>query len=345
MNTTFESWELQTRLALARQEITFHVADPLIEDAKAHWETSGQTPWEALGSPQDFAAAAAAEQPPDAKAGRDREGGTPISYLTGAGFVLPVMLVPWSLVAAVVYGSFSVALTPARLVGSVLFALAFLTLFGVPDALRAAGRPRLAPWAYLPTLLLMALSTIAFTVLPHQQWIRIPVLVLDAVAIVVILIQLGPAKPDRPLPEREPARTAEQIERWFADLEGLLIGRHDLPPTRAAELVAEARSHLAAAPDPSPSVEFGLVEIYAAEIAGPETVRTVPWWHQQATRNIVFVAFCAVLNRSKIGSWIEEEQIWTVLAIVVITVGALAFGILKAAAGQTQRSSAQEAQG
>lgn len=317
MTTTFDAWELRTRFALARLQIPHYTTDPLIEDARAHWESSGRSPDDALGSPADFAAAAAAEQPVGHGSAADRSGSTPAGHLTGAMFALTVLVVPYSLVLALVEGSLSVTLTPARLVGSAVFAVVFITLFGLPESLRAAGHPRLAPWVAVPTLLLMGLAVGAFTVLPHTALIRIPVLALDVVAVVAALLFLGPSK--RPDPADTSAPGPHDPDQWFRRLDGLLVGRHDLPPSRAADVVDEARAHLSTA---DPSTEFGPVEVYAAGLAGNETARQVPRW-MGLSRKLVFIGFCLVLARTHISGAVGGH---VGRGIVVVAVGVLLLG-------------------
>lgn len=294
MSKDFETWDARTRIALAMRDVNHLTADPLIEAARAHWESSGLPPEEALGTPAEFAEAAAAEQPAAARARQDREGQTPGDYLSGSIFALALIAVPHSLLLALAYGTMGVDLTPARLVAAGLFLIAFACMYAVPHALRASGRPHLAPWVYVPAFAAMALTAIAAVVLPHTRLITVNVLVLDAVAVFVAWLTIRPAKPSDPSPESRLRSAPADPEAWFEQLDGLLVGRHDLPPARAAELVGQARSHLAGA---SPAEEFGPIEVYAAELAEPETTHHVPFWHRQAFRNLVFLAFGAVLIR------------------------------------------------
>ena len=309
-NLTFESWELQARLAMAKQEINWDVADPLIEDAKLHWQASGQDPWTACGTPAEFAAAAAAEQPPDRKAALDQAGFTARTYLTDMFFVLTVVVIPWSLIAAVFEGRWSFGLTPARLVGGALFTATFIVLLGLPRFIRSSGRPRQAAWALVPILILMVATAAALTVLPDTHWLTVPVLGLDLAAAVAALLQLGPAKPTRPPAAPDP--TSMTNDEWFRRLDGLLVGRHDLPPARAAALVAQTREH----PSSSTSAieEFGPVEIYAAEIAEREPVREFPAWIR--LDKLTFVLFCLVLYREHLTDQFDDQPTWVVLALV-----------------------------
>jgi hypothetical protein len=66
---TFDQWELSARLALGDRGIDYHTATPPIEDARAHCEATGQSPHEAFGTPEEFAAATADELPADHSSG------------------------------------------------------------------------------------------------------------------------------------------------------------------------------------------------------------------------------------------------------------------------------------
>lgn len=317
---TFASWEQQARIALAAEHINRDVADPLIEDAERHWQASGLDPSVACGTPAEFAAAAA-EQPPDRAAALDREGLTARGYLTDMFFVLTVLVIPWSLVAALLTGSWSVTVTPARLVGGMLFIATFIVLFGLPRANRTSGRPRQAPWAVAPILVLMALTAAAFGLLPDTALFTVPVLGLDLIAVVLVLLQLGPARRTPPAPD--PGETSMSDGTWFDRLNGLLVGRHDLPPARAAELVAQTRDH----PSSTSAVEeFGPVEVYAAEIAHGETDRRFPIWIR--LDKLVFVLFTVVLSREHLADRLTDPWMWITLALLV---GALVLIILGAA--------------
>jgi hypothetical protein len=331
MNLTFESWELQARIAMAKEEINWDVADPLIEDAKRHWEASGQDPWAACGSPAEFATAAAAEQPVDRKATLDREGFTARGYLTNMFFVLNVIAIPWSLVVAVFTGSWSFTLTPARLIGSLLFTVTFILLLGLPRAIRTSGRPGQALWALPPIVAMMALTAAAFTFLPKTDLVSIPVLGFDLAAVILMLLQLGPAKPTRSETEAEPVM---DNDAWFGRLRGLLVGRHDLPPDRAAALVAQARDH--ASESSSAAIEFGPVEIYAAEISERETVHEFPVWIK--LDKIVFVVFSLLLFHQHLSDHLDDRQAGLTVALVigvpVLTVLGAAWALVRRGRGR-----------
>lgn len=77
MTAPFTKWELAARHAMSERGIGYHTATPLIAEAKAHYQQSGQSPEEVLGSPREFAAAAAASRPVAARAGHDVHGRKP----------------------------------------------------------------------------------------------------------------------------------------------------------------------------------------------------------------------------------------------------------------------------
>lgn len=328
MTASFDVWEARTQLALATRNINHHVAAPLLADARRHWEATGGTPDDALGSPSEFASDAAALQPARSTAALDRSGTTPAGHLTAALFQLAVLVVPWSLGAAVVAGSAGFTVTPARLVVGVLFVVVFVSVFGVPQSLRAAGRPHLVSWFALPALLLMGLTVWAGSALPRTALLEIPVLVVVAVAAIVAYLFV---RDGHPAPTGEEDRSSggadpRDTDRWMARLHGLLVGRHDLPPDRAAALVEEARAHLGAA---APAAEFGPLQIYAAELAAAVPVRRRD--RTVLPRRVLFVVFCLLLARDDLASRFSDGTIWRAVILLAVILAVTA-GLLVMAA-------------
>lgn len=329
MSTTFDTWEFQTRLALARRQVTSHVADPLIADARCHWEASGQTAEESLGTPAEFADAAAAEQPVGYTATRDREGQTPGSYITGTLFALSLVVIPWSLIVCLIDGSWSVAITPARIVGVASYALVVVWLFGLSRSLRAAGHPRLAPWAMAATLVPMVATYLAFRGLSQHRLVTLPVLALDVVAAALAVSLIWRGKP-APSTDRSTRGGPVEPHRWFARCEGLLEGRHDLPRARAAALVQQSRTHLSS----EPAAEFGSPDVYADELARAETTHHVPAWLSADTP--LLLVFSIIVGWHQLSQWFTDGHVWRVLALLAL--GALVVARRGLSAVRTARS-------
>jgi hypothetical protein len=306
MNRSFDVWEARTRLALAGLGIGYQTADPLIEDAKLHWEGSGQDPWQALGDPESFAATVRSEAPVEVRVAIDSDASTPLEYASQATFVIAALSIPIMIFVAFAERTLTFGLSQAGLTGFALIALTACICAIAPDAVRKAGRPELANWVFLPVVVLITAAAVALTNLDRDVVVRVPVVALLALAGFLIWLTTRPDPVDAPAtptvppeyPSPEPVNAAPTVpgehpspesgtprtgdaEQWFSQLHGLLIGRYDLPPDRATELVADARAHLEAAPPeerPAPEDEFGPAAQYASDLADEESERQLPWW-------------------------------------------------------------------
>ncbi|MFJ1749201.1 hypothetical protein ACIOJD_23575 [Streptomyces sp. NPDC088116] len=300
-----ERWALSARLALAKQGVDHHTADPLLADVKARCAESGHSAEELFGSPAEFADATVAEQPADAVRKQDTQGMTPGAYLSGAPFAVTLVALVGVLLYCLLTWTLSITVTPASLTGSVLVGICLITLYGLPDALRASGRPRLAPWAFGLVAVLVLLAAVAFTELPRTHLTTVPVFAIVAVAVCVLAFQLRKSKPPRP---SGPANDPADADEWLDRLTGVLIGRYDLPPERARALAGEAGDHLAIAAT-TPTEEFGPLDQYAENLAEYEPVRQPPWWRGKVA-DIVIAAFGAVLGLVAFQYWLNDGHVW-----------------------------------
>ncbi|MEV0898313.1 hypothetical protein [Actinoplanes sp. NPDC049802] len=281
---TFDDWEIKARWELGERGIGFHEATPLIEEARAHHAESGQDPWAALGPPVEFAADVAAARPAD-QARRDTHGKTTRDHLRDGLFGLGVLGVQIAVVGAIAAGGLTIPVTVSGLTGVLLGMAAAVAGWAVPGALRAAGHPRLAPWGFVAAAILIMLAGFAFTELPDRRIGELPALGLLAVSLAVCWLATRPGRP--PAPERGAADDGpEDAEAWFARLRDLLVGRFDVSPARAAELVAETRAHVAAA-GARPRDEFPSLAGYARDLAEGEPARPGPWWRGGTARLLV----------------------------------------------------------
>ncbi|MEU8243333.1 hypothetical protein AB0C07_34185 [Actinoplanes missouriensis] len=317
MTAGFERWELLARTALDDRGIGYHEATPLIEQARSDYEQSGADPWEALGSPTDFAADIADSQPA-AQASRDTQGKTARDHLSDGAFVCAFFGVPVSLLAMWANRGLTIPLTPAGTAGTLLCFLSLFTVAAVPNALRAAGRPRVAPWAFVAGGVLAAAAAAAFTELPKDRFGEISAAGTLVVSLGFCWLLTRPAKPgksgsppgaaadpapgaaagafgspayrdagafaspaDRDADAARPHAGPADPDAWFGRLRALLVGRFDVPPARAAALVGEARAHVAAS-GARPQDEFPSLEQYAKELADGEPRRQPPWWRTPA---------------------------------------------------------------
>jgi hypothetical protein len=325
--TDFARWELSTRLALAERGISYRIADPLIEEARAQCAESGLDPDLTCGSPAEFTAAVLADLPEGSLDDLDRHGMSVNDYLTGSLFAVGWLTIVWSIFGAVLAGSFTVDLTQARLVGSALLGVTLISAYGVPGALWASGRRRLANWSYALTVVLIVLTATAFVELPRTVFARVPMPALIVVGAALIWLSLRLSE-DRFASADELGATGTPVElepeQWFTRLHGLLITRHEVPTRRAAELVAEARSHLGETGTASPAAEFGPVSRYAAALAEPETDHRPPWWRTRPAQTTL-AAVCVVFAAGNTYSWLSQGHLW--LALLIGLPATVGFGL------------------
>jgi hypothetical protein len=302
MTASFERWELMTRNALGDRGIGYREATPLIQQARSDYEQSGADPWQALGSPDDFAADVAAAQPAT-QARLDTQGKTPRDHLSDGVFTLAFVGVPASLLAMWVNGGLTIPLTVAGIAGTVLAGLSLFICLAAPSALRASGHPRLAPWGFATAGILVIAAGVAFTQLPTNRIGETSALGTLVVSLGLCWLLTRPGRPAEPPAGSDPAGP----EAWFARLQALLAGRFDVPADRAAVLAEEARAHVAAAGS-SPRAEFPSLEQFAQDLAAGEPRRQAPWWRTRAASTagrIALLVLMAVLIVSALldGDW------------------------------------------
>lgn len=307
MTASFDKWEYSARFALAERGIGYHQATPLIKDARMHYEHSGDhDPEQVLGPPQQFAADVAADQPA-AQARLDTHGKTPRDYLSDAVFGLALLGFPAALMGAWVAGSLTIPVTVAGLTGTALASLGVVAA-QAGNALRAAGHPRLAPWGFGVTVALVVAAGLAFTQLPPTRVGQVPVLGILAVSLLLCWLLTRPSRATQPS-ERpdESGQDPADADAWFARLHALLIGRFDVPATRATALVNEARAHIAAT-GTAPGEEFPSLARYARDIAEGE-MRQVPWWRSTTSGLLVRIAI-PVLLLPAVAQAIADGRKW-----------------------------------
>ncbi|GAB2602221.1 hypothetical protein Aab01nite_62840 [Paractinoplanes abujensis] len=300
MTVTFESWELPARMALGDQGVRYHEATPIIDHVKDHCLRTGQSPYEAFGEPREFAARAAAQVPAELRDPVDREGMTPRDYLEGQLLVVTGLVIPAVLLIAAIDRTWTFPATAAGLTGSVLLMVTFFWAGAVPRAVRASGRPHLVPYAWVAAALLVLITATAFTTLPRGHLFDLPVLAVAGVAAVVVALQLRGPSPTRP---REPQPEGD----WFGRLNGLLIGRYDLTPERAAELTREARAR---------GGDLGPVEEYARTVQQGEPVRRDPFWRTRPARVIGILAGIGLAVRA-FGDW-QADGVWWAAYLIAL---------------------------
>ncbi|MFI7075763.1 hypothetical protein ACIBO1_00525 [Micromonospora sp. NPDC049903] len=223
-------------------------------------------------------------------------------------------------------GTLTFTTTPAGLAGLIMVCLGF-TACAVPNALRAAGRPKLAIWSFALVGLFVVLGALSFVLLPKEPAARIPVLGIVVAALLLLwLMTRQPAAPKQPVDYVPPTpRTAPDDDpaAWYRRLSGLLVGRYDLPAERAADLAREAHDHLAAAGG-TPTAEFGPVEEYARDLAEHEPQRRVPFWRTTGAE-LVAALVAVQLGIAAFFAWTDEGHLWAAYG-VALPGTVLAFG-------------------
>lgn len=324
MRRSFAAWEVAARAAMADRGVDDDVANSLIDAAEAHAEQSGQDPWEALGSPTAYAAAAAAERPVTERAGRDVHGMTPGDHPRAAILGLAVMAIPATALAALTRATVSFPVTWSGLAGLLSFAVCWVVVLGAPGAVRAAGRPQWVPWLFGWGAVQVVATGAAFTLLPGSRLIDLPAPLIIAVAALVVWLlprtrrtRHRTAKP----PTTAPPSGRGDDDRWLGALRGLLIGRHDVPPRRAADLVTDARQHLALAGG-SAHAEFGPVDAYAAELADSAAMRRDPWWRGSVAQLAATAIATAATAEVAADLWRGGHRWIAAVAVVTALAGA-----------------------
>ncbi|GIM89873.1 hypothetical protein Ato02nite_016660 [Paractinoplanes toevensis] len=308
----FEGWELKARIALGDEGLGYHAANPIIADVRAHCEYTGESPYEAFGDPKEFAATTAAEQPPELLEKVDRDGLTPMGHLTGQLFVLSLAATVLPLFFAAKEHTWSFPATAAALTGTALLIVALFAVRGVPQALRASGRPHLAKFSYIAAVVFGAGAAAAYTGLSREHLFPVPAPAIVAVALVgLYLLTRAPKKPTELVPHVAPTpRTARPTgaEAWLTRLTGLLIGRYDLAPERAGDLAREARAHVAES-GRTPEEEFGPVEDYALAVSRHEPIRKEPFYRTRPGR-ILGGAVSVLICGGAFVQWLGDGPWW-----------------------------------
>ncbi|GGN76339.1 hypothetical protein GCM10010112_48440 [Actinoplanes lobatus] len=318
--TTFDDWETSARWEMGERGIGYHEATPLIEEAREHHAASGQDPWAALGPPAEFAADVAAARPAD-QARRDTHGREPRDYLGDAVFGLGVIGVQIAVVGAIVAGGLTIPVTVAGLTGVVTASAAALVGWAGPGALRAAGHPRLAPWAFVVSAILIMLAGFAFVTLPKERIGEVPALLLLAASVAVCWLTTRPGRPRAPR-RGDAVDGPEDAEAWFTRLRALLVGRFDIAPARAGELVAQARAHVAATGS-RPCDEFPSLAGYAHDLAQSEPDRPGPWWRGDTARLLVTAGVGIVFAVQTVEAAVNG--VWWVTVCGVLALIAIGF--------------------
>ncbi|MBL1098400.1 hypothetical protein [Streptomyces coffeae] len=304
-------WNARARLALAAQSVDRATADTVLDEVELHCAESGETPEDAFGAPEEYAAAVARDRiPPEGRTGRHWDGLTRADHVFAALAQTGVA----ALVAGVgvwVWDGTMLTVTPAGLAGG-----AFLGVV-IPSAclmatLASSRRRGAVGWGAV-ALAALLLSALAFTSLPTASLGRLPA---PALCVLGVLLLWSAARYE-PTPDHEELTMKSQTkpENWLVDLPRLLEERHGLSRARAAELTREAADHLTATRR-SPREEFGPVELYALKLAEGQSVPSTRWWMR---KDVQAVVSAVILVGYLVANLASGGPAWqTVLAAVAL---------------------------
>ncbi|MCX4637659.1 hypothetical protein QT196_02385 [Streptomyces sp. P9-2B-2] len=304
-------WKARARLALAGQSVDSATADMVLDEVDLHCAQSGETPEDAFGAPEKYAAAVARDRiPPEERTGRNWDGLTRADQVSAALAQTGVAVLAAGVCMWVGDGTM-LTVTPAGVAGSALLGVAIPS--ACLTATLASSRARGAVRWGVGAVAALLLSAGAFTYLPTASYGRLPVPALCALGVLL----LWSAARYKPGPDHKELTSESQLlpENWLVELPRLLEERHGLSRARAAELTREAAHHLTAT-GCSPQEEFGPVELYALQVAEGQSVPRTRWWMRpdaQAAALAVLLVGYLVTNLASAGpAW------QTVLAAVAL---------------------------
>ncbi|MFJ8541949.1 hypothetical protein ACIRFH_08025 [Streptomyces sp. NPDC093586] len=320
-------WNARVRLALAARSVDLATADMVLDEVAQHCAESGETPEEAFGPSEAYAAAVARERVPDEeRAGRHWSGLTPADKVFSA--LAPIAVV-FALTGVCLWAwqGTMLPLTPAGLTGTALTAVALSS--ASLTATLALSRARGAAACAATTLVSVLLAGAAFATLPTTAVVRIPAPFLCALG-ALLFWAVARSEPttdadtdtDTDREDLEEGATMEsrtESENWLTDLPRLLEERHGLPRDRAAELTREAAQHLAST-GRAAHEEFGPVELYALRIADQETAPGPRWWMRE---DVLWAAAAVLTAFLLVANVVDDGEVWLTVLAAAVLVGEL----------------------
>ncbi|MGP3944381.1 hypothetical protein [Streptomyces sp. 6N106] len=312
-------WNARTRLALAARSVDTTTADTVLDEVAQHCADSGETPYEAFGTPDEYADTVISERiPPEARAGLHADGLTRADHLSSALAQTGVV----TLIAGVFLWGGSgtmLSVTPAGLTGSALTAVALisacLALTFSGSRLRAA-----AAWG-LTALVAVMLAAVAFTTLPITRLGRLPTPALCMLGVVLLwsATRSGPVSHHEGVTMTRQTDAHSRDEDWLRELHQLLRQRHAISHDRAAELTRDAAHHLIATGG-APQDEFGPVELYALKLAEQERSGS-RWWLRQDVQAVIVVL---ITLGYLVSNLLSDGPLWQTIVASAALAGSLA---------------------
>ncbi|MER5777420.1 hypothetical protein ABT144_24650 [Streptomyces sp. NPDC002039] len=328
-------WHARTRLALAARSVDSTTADAVLAEVEQHCVDSGESPEEAFGPPEEYAAAVLGERiAPEERLRHARNDLTPAQALCRA--CAPVGLASLTVGAGLwITNGLMSAVTPGALAGSSLVAMA-LAGGGIVSTIR--NRPRRAlGWGAVATT--TVIGAVLFTSLSDRPLGHLPSPLLCVLGLVLLWTAIwaeptensegAPMKPRTDGLNTGGLNTgdlnagdlntddlnADERRAWLGRLPQLLTERHAISRARAAELTKEAADHLDAG-GRAPEEEFGPVELYALRLSEAESPRA-RWWKRDA---VLEAALAVILAGYLVVAMVSGGPVWQ----IALAAGALA---------------------
>ncbi|MFJ7899448.1 hypothetical protein ACIQ6V_02845 [Streptomyces sp. NPDC096198] len=313
MTDTTTRWKARLRLALAEKSVDAETADAVLDEVELHCAQSGETPEDAFGAPEEYAAEVARERIPLEERSSRRWDGPTRSDLAFAALAQVGLAAVLSGVYLWVCDGTMLTVTPAGLAGTALTAIALLCACCAAGCARSRMRGALG-WG-VAALGAVLLAATAFTTLPGTSIGRLPAPSLCVLGVLLLWTAAG-HEPD-PNREQREVKAPTGPADWLTELPRLLEERHGLSRARASELTREAAHHLTATGH-SAEEEFGPVEVYALRLAEEQTPPRAPWWTRDDIQAAVFTAVFATYLISSLSS---RGPLWqTALAATALAI-------------------------
>ncbi|MFD9374344.1 hypothetical protein ACFWBH_02210 [Streptomyces sp. NPDC059999] len=318
-------WNARTRLALAARSVDSTTADAVLAEVEQHCVDSGESPEEAFGPPEEYAAAVASERvPPEERLRHARNDLTLVQAFRHAA--VPVGLATLMIGAGLWMTNGPMpAVTPAALAGSSLIVMA-LAGGGIVSAIPNQTRRNLG-WGAVAAA--TVIGAVAFTSLSDKPLGHLPAPLLCVLGLALLWTPMR-AEPTEDTegavmkPRTDDLNPGDlntgdlhtgEHRTWPTRLPQLLTERHGIPRARAAELTKEATDHLDAT-GRAPEEEFGPVELYALRLSEEESPRT-RWWKRDA---VMEAALAVILAGYLLVALVSDGPIWQ----IALAAGALA---------------------
>lgn len=300
-------WADRFRLeAVHERGLSRDVVDRALAEVEAAAADAGVAAQELFGTPGEHARQVASQLSVAQRADTDADADPGL---------LTYALIPLGLLAligalyTVLEWRWSVAMSASDLIGSALIALTSIAAAAVAW-LRRAGLPATSWAGVAATIALGVSAAMVLTGQGGQQAVaRLPGVVLALVGLGLLAAAL--VLPDRPRRQRRRGRS-RSAAAWYRRLGGLLRGRYRFPLARTRDLVAEARSHVAASAAIHPSDDLGEPGHHALALAEASTYPAIAATRTQRVAKVAVPLLLIIVTIMNVDSYFDGGS-WTLL--------------------------------